>query len=403
MYRYSGNAPTVSSTSPADGGSWIPGQSTGWVVNFSQAMSTSTITTNTSDTTCSGSVQVSSDSFSTCVRMSAAPVASNSNYSFTLTPYASLTGGTTYKIRVTTGAQSSGGTALASTWTHSTGILVTVPVPDTGQTTSYTTTFGEDHDYTTHTPSYTDNGNSTVTDNVTGLMWQKEDDGSTRTWDNAGTYCSGLSLGGYSDWRLPTPRELQSIVSYGTYNPAINGTYFPNTQNNRYWSSMSYINNSTHAWYLSTQKGEINRDVKSTTSYVRCVRGGTSSGIWTVNYLSENSTVQDLATGLMWQKVDDGSARSKDQGLNYCESLALENFTDWRLPDIKELESIVDYSSYNPAINTSYFSNTQTSAYYMSSTSDVSNSLATWRIHFGEGYFGPDNSSGLVRCVRGGL
>ncbi|MBF0240667.1 MAG: DUF1566 domain-containing protein [SAR324 cluster bacterium] len=274
VYRYSGNAPTVSSTSPADGGNWMPGQSTGWVVNFSQAMSTSTITTNTSDTTCSGSVQVSSDSFSTCVRMSAAPVASNSNYSFTLTPYASLTGGTTYKIRVTTGAQSSGGTALASTWTHSTGILVTVPVPDTGQTTSYTTTFGEDHDYTTHTPSYTDNGNSTVTDNITGLMWQKEDDNNTYTWENAGTYCDNLSLGGYTDWRLPRQLELMSIVSYGVINPSINSTYFPNTNSSYYWSSSSDANLSGYAWRVYFYYGNVSSYVKSSTLYVRCVRGG---------------------------------------------------------------------------------------------------------------------------------
>ncbi|MGK5092169.1 hypothetical protein WDW89_09200, partial [Deltaproteobacteria bacterium TL4] len=73
-----------------------------------------------------------------------------------------------------------------------------VHVPDTGQTTSYTDTFGEDHDYLINAPSYTDNSNSTITDNVTGLLWQKQDDGKTRTWDSAGTYCTGLNLGDYS-------------------------------------------------------------------------------------------------------------------------------------------------------------------------------------------------------------
>ncbi|MGK5093896.1 DUF1566 domain-containing protein [Deltaproteobacteria bacterium TL4] len=68
------------------------------------------------------------------------------------------------------------------------------------------------------------------TDNVTGLLWQKQDDATTRTWADAGTYCSGLNLGGYSSgWRLPTPRELMSIANYDSFSPAING---PSTQGN---------------------------------------------------------------------------------------------------------------------------------------------------------------------------
>jgi len=89
-------------------------------------------------------------------------------------------------------------------------------LPDTGQTGDYTTTFGEDSDYTINPPSYTDNGNGTITDNVTGLTWQKEDDNIERAWDNANTYCDDLTLGGYSDWRLPSDMELMSIVNYGS-------------------------------------------------------------------------------------------------------------------------------------------------------------------------------------------
>ena len=143
------------------------------------------------------------------------------------------------------------------------------PVPDTGQTQSYTDTFGEDSDYTINPPSYTKldaQGNDLpdsatswvmVKDNVTGLIWEvKTDDGSIHdkynryTWYDsnsetnggyAGTpgdgtdtedFINGLNsqnFGGHSDWRLPTKEELQSIVDYGSTNPAIDTEYFPNT------------------------------------------------------------------------------------------------------------------------------------------------------------------------------
>lgn len=76
------------------------------------------------------------------------------------------------------------------------------------------------------TPStYTDNGNGTITDSVTGLMWQQQDDSVRRTWDDATTYCSGLALGDHSDWRLPTKDEALSILDT-SQSPAINMTYF---------------------------------------------------------------------------------------------------------------------------------------------------------------------------------
>ena len=73
-------------------------------------------------------------------------------------------------------------------------------LPDTGQTASYTTTFGEDNDYAINTPSFTNNNNGTITDNVTGLMWQQGDSGEL-TIENGTIYCDNLVLGGFSDWR----------------------------------------------------------------------------------------------------------------------------------------------------------------------------------------------------------
>jgi hypothetical protein len=90
---------------------------------------------------------------------------------------------------------------------------------------------------------YFDNGDGTVTDNVTGLMWeQKTDDGGPRdkdnkyTWKDALAYCENLLLGGHNDWRMPTPKELERLVDVGKSSPAIDTTYFPNTSNGLYWT-----------------------------------------------------------------------------------------------------------------------------------------------------------------------
>jgi hypothetical protein len=113
--------PTVSSTTPANAATSIALNTT-VAVTFSEAMNPATITTNTANTVCSGTFQVSSDTFTTCVQMTAAPVAGGGNSVFTVTPVANLTGGpTTYKIRITTGAQDAAGNALAAAFTTAAG------------------------------------------------------------------------------------------------------------------------------------------------------------------------------------------------------------------------------------------------------------------------------------------
>ncbi|OGG99118.1 MAG: hypothetical protein A2600_04915 [Candidatus Lambdaproteobacteria bacterium RIFOXYD1_FULL_56_27] len=158
-------------------------------------------------------------------------------------------------------------------------------IPDTGQTTCWDgagsviacptagSALAQDGSYnTTYQPSYTDNGNGTVTDNVTGLVWQKASTGTSYTWANALTYCSGntAALAG-TGWRLPTKMELSWIVRNEGAAPTINTT-FTGTVSGNYWSSTTYALNSTFAWVVYFYSGDVDGSGKSSGSYVRCVR-----------------------------------------------------------------------------------------------------------------------------------
>ena len=108
--------PSVSSVSPTDNSTYNSVATTA-VVTFSEIMATGSVTTNTSDTTCSGSFQLSSDNFATCIKMSETPSASDNATTFTATPTDNLSGGTTFKLRITTSAKDTFSNSLASTYT----------------------------------------------------------------------------------------------------------------------------------------------------------------------------------------------------------------------------------------------------------------------------------------------
>src|SRR3989339_1091426 len=121
---------------------------------------------------------------------------------------------------------------------------------------------------------YTDNLNGTVTDNGTGLIWQQEDDNTTRTWEAAISYCEGLSLAGETDWRLPNMKELESIIDDSRNNPAIDIKAFPNTNSSNYWSSTTPKASYTfYAWVVNFYSGSVSYygNVKTNGMYVRCV------------------------------------------------------------------------------------------------------------------------------------
>src|ERR1017187_802332 len=121
--------------------------------------------------------------------------------------------------------------------------------------------------------SYTNNGDGTVTDNITGLMWQQAVPSATYTWALAVAYCSTtLTLAGYSDWRLPSAIELMSIVDLGQSNPSINGTYFPSTPSTVFWSSSPVAGSPSLAWYVPSYLGNTSSNAITLAANVRCVR-----------------------------------------------------------------------------------------------------------------------------------
>lgn len=142
-----------------------------------------------------------------------------------------------------------------------------IPCPSPGQDF-----YGQDGNYKRRQPSYRSNGNGTVTDQVTGLMWQQADDGVERTWYDAVAYCQDLELGGYTDWRLPAYRELLTIVDYLRDNPTIDPAF--SCENRSFWSSSTYALNSDKAWCVNFVLGPSLSDDKDNTNNVRCVHDG---------------------------------------------------------------------------------------------------------------------------------
>ena len=229
--------------------------------------------------------------------------------------------------------------------------------------------YGQDATYNGNKPSYTDNGDGTITDNVTGLMWQK-DMVEKITYDEATSKAKNMKLAGYSDWRVPTIKELYSLILFTgqvqgerAIRKFIDEDYFiqpvGNTDNQereidaQTWSATKFVGrvmnkqNET-VFGVNFIDGRIKsypivRRNSPNKGYFRMVRGNPEYG---KNNFTDNKdgTISDLATGLMWQKADDGVPRDWKDALAYAEGLELAGYSDWRLPDAKELQSIVDYS-----------------------------------------------------------
>ncbi|WP_117880447.1 Lcl C-terminal domain-containing protein [Aureibaculum luteum] len=242
--------------------------------------------------------------------------------------------------------------------------------------------YGQDATYSGNQPNYTDNADGTITDNITGLIWEK-DMGDKITFDDAFTKAENSTLGDYTDWRVPTLKELYSLINFTgrvqgetAIDLFINTNYFNQPIGDvsigereidaQTWSSTAYVgltmNTDETVFGVNFIDGRIKGYPKfkpatgaENEMYFRMVRGNTAYG---ENDFIDNGdgTISDLATGLMWQKADDGISRDWEDALEYSENLELASFNDWRLPNTKELQSIVDYTrspqtTKSPAIN----------------------------------------------------
>ncbi len=282
-------------------------------------------------------------------------------------------------------------------------------LPDTGESTSYTNTFGEDHDYLVNSPYFILHGNGTVTDTITGLTWQQTD-GGEMTIENAIIYCDTLTLGGYSNWRLPDAQEAFSILNMQNVNPAIDTKVFTKTAAEYWWTSESQVNDATKIWATNAGGGIGNHPKAETISaggskkfHVRAVRDNNAPATIPNHYTDNgDGTITDNLTNLVWQKTPSTSIFTWEQALNNAESLSFAGDNDWRVPNIKELQSINDETTVNPSVNTAFFGSIGVKHYWSSTTLPNQTTKAWyWNTQFGITTYDTKTNSNYLLCVRG--
>ncbi len=241
--------------------------------------------------------------------------------------------------------------------------------------------YGQDAQYSRNEPNYVDNGDGTVTDMVTGLMWAQSPDmdgdgdidaADKMTYDAAVAGADNFDLAGYDDWRLPTIKEQYSLILFSGVDPSgyegtstdglvpfINTDYFDFAYgdtdageriiDSQFASSNMYMDGEL-LFGVNFADGRIKGyglrmpfGPGEKTFFVLYVRGNTEYGI---NNFADNgdSTITDNATGLMWMQNDSKTGMNWEDALNYAENLEYAGYSDWRLPNVKEMQSIVDYA-----------------------------------------------------------
>jgi hypothetical protein len=221
--------------------------------------------------------------------------------------------------------------------------------------------------------SYADNEDGTVTDNVTGLMWQQTPlgaDGGTfpqfELATDAGTrpaahYCESLTLAGHRDWRLPSVIELVSLVDYDIAGPGptLDTRYFPGTPGDVFWASTPVNGSPDSSWsvYFNYANAYLGLS-PSEPHLVRCVRGEAppfaplpdhaAPGRYVAGGSGAEATIYDTKTRLTWQRrpPSDGGAAVEmtwPEATAYCAALRLNGLA-FRLPTVNELLSLVDHA-----------------------------------------------------------
>jgi hypothetical protein len=290
---------------------------------------------------------------------------------------------------------------------HATRTWPIRPLADSGQKTDTTSVFGEDSDYVRNPQSYKDNGDGTVTDNVTGLMWTKAD-GGENTWEAYVTYCDQLTLAGHSDWRLPDAEEAYTLIDISA--SPFNAVFTANRDAKYFWTMNRQADGDDKRWEVN-QGGGTGAHLKNLTIsaggnrsfHGRCVREPSPSKRVKEHFTdNKDGTVTDNGNGLVWMQTEAGEM-TWENAIKYCENLLLAGKDDWRLPDIKELKSISDYTLYSPAIDMGYFPGLKVTYHWSSSA--TRQEKPRWYLNFESGltaYTENLDDPLDVKCVRAG-
>ena len=203
-----------------------------------------------------------------------------------------------------------------------------------------------------------------VVDKNTGLEWQHAVSEKTYTWNEALDYCDDLEYAGYSDWRLPEPLEILTIVDHDAYDIYVDAYYdtpqllvnelyfesvFPSFDvGNNLWTSKTYRDDPKRAWVFSPQRSYVYPHPSKTDIYnAMCVRGGIlPRAEFKKLKIGGDAVVTDSATGFMWQQ---GFTVMEDvehsNAIEYCDNLTYAGYSDWRLPNKNELASLFSFDT----------------------------------------------------------
>jgi Protein of unknown function (DUF1566)/Repeat of unknown function (DUF5648) len=274
---------------------------------------------------------------------------------------------------------------------------------------------------------------SCVRDELTGLIWEGKNSSGERSVNNQYTsYGDGttgdtsayvsrvnqLALCGFTDWRLPTRLELLTIVDYGPYTgSSINSSAFPNTAGDGYWASESLSGDSARAWtvWFSQGTGWSTHDLKANAHAVRLVRGSATTGVRftvsTIPYGSDaaNNVVNDAWTGLQWRRCEEGriwngnACSGNASGMSHeAAMLHSRQRANWRLPNIKELSSLVVLTATSGArIDATAFPGAAAANLWSSSPYTTSSDYS-WIVNFSNGAVDgyPRMNATGIRLVR---
>jgi hypothetical protein len=238
-----------------------------------------------------------------------------------------------------------------------------------------------------------------VTDEITGLVWQRSSGAPTVTWDEARRTCACATIDGVTGWRLPSRMELSSIADPATVNPSIDAAAFPDTPSESFWSATILSGDPMLGYLVYFASGFTSYSDLGDTYRTRCVRGGAPPVAPPDRYTIADGAVYDAQTKLTWQQAFPASTYTWPDAAAYCSSLSLGGAA-WRLPTIGELQTIVDEST-NPSIDSAAFPMTP-SEYFWSSSVVVDDPTRAWTCFFTNGstYSFATTKPKNVRCVR---